>query len=322
MARPVAFVHVDLDNTWAIADCYGADLAPEHRNFVYENALPRFAAIFGELKIRSTLFVVGRDLEIEGNAARLRSFVESGHQIGNHSQTHELGFRDLTRDQIILEVSAAEAAISQNLGVTPRGFRAPGYGVSANLISVLIERGYQYDSSIMPSPYGFVFRWLDGRLRRKTPRGRALKKTQFPLLTDAQAPLHTYRVSTAKPTLPDESSTLFELPVATSPLLRLPFQASVCQRLGMAYFRRQLAAFRQRPELPLTFLLHGADLTDFAAMGNPFFAASAFFARPVADKAAEIRAFLGEIAQSHNIVLAEDWLAESPSAQTGSARTP
>ena len=40
----------------------------------------------------------------------------------------------------------------------------PGYAASAQLTDLLDDLGYKYDGSLMPGPYGPVFRWMDRRL--------------------------------------------------------------------------------------------------------------------------------------------------------------
>lgn len=304
---PIAFVHVDVDDVWAVAACYGIRVDDSDAHRVYDDALARFAGIFAGLGIRATFFVMGTDLARESNAATLRQLVSHGHAVGNHSQSHRLDFRSLAETHMEPEVEAAERAIEQCTGVRPRGFRAPGYGICAALIRILLRRGYAYDSSIMPGPYGPVFRWLDRRITRRAggcPGG----KTQYSAPGDWRAPLAPFRIGTDSVVRPDPNSPLIEIPAATAPLLRLPFQAGVCMRLGQPYFDACLASFRRQPGLPLLFLLHGADLLDPAAVSCPFFRDSAFFGAPLAQKEAAIRRLLERILQHYTVTLAEEWI--------------
>jgi hypothetical protein len=298
--------------------------------FIYEDALPRFRSLFAESRVRATFFVCGADAEEAAKAALLRDLHADGHRFGNHSHTHALNFRDLDEARIEAEVASAEHAIEDATGETPLGFRSPGYGFSPALLRVLSRRGYAYDSSLMPGPYGAIFRFLDTRLQRaardslesgRTGRLRPdtrgsssadppSRKTQYSRLADARAPLSPYRVDPAAPYRPSPDSKLVEMPAATSPLLRLPFQAGVCMRLGARYFDAQLAAFRRRPQLPLLFLFHGADLADLSRVPIPFFRRSSFFSTPATDKFAIARRFLRAIRQTHEVVLAEEWVNE------------
>ncbi|MCX7018023.1 MAG: polysaccharide deacetylase family protein [bacterium] len=308
MSPRSALIHVDLDNLWSIAACYGLCLPAGSENGIYDDALPRLLGIFNEMEIPATFFAVGRDVELPDNAVKLRKAIVSGHEIASHSQTHPLNFRALSEREIDHEVEQGGKSIYHGTGQKPSGFRAPGYAVSQSLIRVLIRRGYHYDSSIMPSPYGFAFRWMDAWLRRGTTAGSGLRKTQFPYFCDALASLSPYRVNPNHPERELASSGLLEIPVAASPLLRLPFQAGVCLRLGRRYFEAQLSAFLKRPSLPLVFLLHGADAADFQACTDPFFRRAPVFSLPFADRIGKIRIYLERIRSNYDCLTTMDFV--------------
>lgn len=308
MGRRTAFVHVDLDNLWAIAECYGAQIGITEQNFLYDDALGRFRDLFKQLGIPSTFFVVGRDLEAAANRDRVAGLAAEGHRIGNHSMSHGLAMRRLDEAGIEAEVVRAHELIEAAAGCAPVGFRAPGYGVSPALIRVLTAKGYLYDSSVMPSPFGFVFRAMDWRLRGRTPGGRALRKVQFPVFGDVRAPVTPYRVDADNPLRPSATGGIWEVPVAAAPFVRLPCQAGVCVSLGRTYFQFVVGAWRAAKSAPMTFLLHLADLGDFPALNHPFFRGSRFFSAPVKDKLGEARYYLESIAREWDIVLVEDWL--------------
>lgn len=308
--RP-AFIHVDVDNLWAIAECYGLSIPRTIENFVYEDALPRFAKLYAERGIRATFFIVGRDCERDANRDALRDLVGQDHALGNHSYSHRLDFRALSREQISDEVSRAHSAITESSGQAPKGFRAPGYAVSPVLQSVLNDRGYLYDSSLMPSPFGFVFRTLDAGLRKTAQKLNAnpqpislSAKTQYPQLADAGASLRPQTIKSS-PSTPNSPTSLIELPAATAPLLRLPFQAGVCMRLGRHYFDMLFNSFARARDLPLLFLAHAADLCDFSALNEPFFSRSKFFSMPIERKLELMSRFLDRIQGSFEVQLAE-----------------
>jgi hypothetical protein len=196
------------------------------------------------------------------------------------------------------EISRCEELLTSQFGTRPVGFRAPGYGFSRQLIDILAKRGYRYDSSLMAGPYGPVFRWMDRRLQKRAG-GKAIAKTQYARLSDAREPLSPRRIA----------GELIEFPAATSPLLRLPFQAGVCMRLGRKYFDAQLAAFAKRPNLPLLFLMHAADIADFGGVDIPFFRQVPYFATPAAEKHAALSYFLSRITKTRQVRTTEDWLA-------------
>ena len=56
-------------------------------SFLY--SAERFFELGSKYNFKYTIFIVGKDLENPEVAARVRSWAESGHEIGNHSYTHD-----------------------------------------------------------------------------------------------------------------------------------------------------------------------------------------------------------------------------------------
>ncbi len=310
-----AFIHIDVDDLWAVAECYGLSVAAELRHHITNNGLPRFASLFSRLGLRATFFVVGRDLESTSFIQHLSQLLDDGHEIANHSHTHRLDFRALSHDDISAEIMQCHRLGSEKLGRQMIGFRAPGYAASPALTQVLQAHKYRYDASLMPSPFGPVFRWMDNRLQRQArqtplhsseminhpPPAATQIKTQYPLVSD------TFHTLWPKP-LGDDASALIRLPSAIAPGLRLPFQAGVCMRLGWPYFRANFELYRRLPALPFTFLFHAADLADFSSIPIPFFKNSSFFGTPVNKRLTLAERFLETISECRPIITTEDWL--------------
>ena len=102
--------------------------------------------------MRATFFVIGREAAIAPGA--LKAAAAAGHEIGSHSYGHDYALSRRTREEIAQDLGLAERAIEDACGQRPRGFRAPGYTLSARLLDAVRERGYAYDSSLLPSlPY-------------------------------------------------------------------------------------------------------------------------------------------------------------------------
>lgn len=295
-AAAPCFIHVDLDDLWAIGECYGLKLHADHKHQLLQDAIPRLHQLFRELDLQATFFVVGRDLEDARVVESLKELQRAGHQFANHSYTHPLNFRSLQPYELRDQVQKAHQLLGDRLGVKAVGFRAPGYGASPALLDVLHELGYQYDSSVMPGPYGWAFRWMDRRLQQ----GEVVvpKKTQFGSLREALIPLEPHTVRPG----------LVEIPVATSPRLRLPFQAGACLRLGQGYFRWNLEGYARRTGLPLLFLLHASDVADFSHMAHPFFREPGYFSMPVDQKMDLLRSYLGQINALRRNDTTEDWI--------------
>ena len=103
---------------------------------------------------------------------------------------------------------AAERAIDEATGKKPRGFRAPGYTLSPALLDVVRERGYAYDSSLLPSPPYY--------LAKAAALGvYALRRRKSESILGGMAQLFARRSAHRR-------AGVRELPVATVPLLRAP----------------------------------------------------------------------------------------------------
>jgi len=150
----IVSLSVDLDAIecyWRIHALPGA--VPERARFaILRRCLPRFAELFARHGVRATFFVVGRDVEEDAEGrALLGELARAGHELASHTHTHPYDFVRLPSARIEEEVDRAHAAVGACAGVAPRGFRAPGYEISAEVVDLLVARRYRYDSSAFPS---------------------------------------------------------------------------------------------------------------------------------------------------------------------------
>lgn len=82
----------------------------------------------------------------------VRKILKAGHEIGCHSYAHQLVY-GLTPEKFRQDTVRAIAAIEDAGGVTPRLYRAPSYSITRQslwALEILVECGFQYDSSIFP----------------------------------------------------------------------------------------------------------------------------------------------------------------------------
>jgi len=310
-AAPV-FIHVDVDDLWAIAECYGLRAAEEYAHAVSEDALPRLRRLFAGRGIHATFFVVGKDLDNPLYVKNMRDLLSDGHALANHSFSHRLDFRAICKEAMRDQILRCHDKVQDLLSYKMQGFRAPGYAWSRPLLEVLGELEYAYDASLMPSPWGFVFRWMDRRLQRQAVKlqgrsaghvgGAGETKTQYPLFTDTFNPLRPRRVETAS------GRSILQLTSATAPQLRLPFQAGVCMRLGYAYFENFALDMVWRRRHPFVFLFHAADLADLSRVPIPFFQKSKFFNMPIQEREKLADQFLQFICEWRQVVTTEEWL--------------
>jgi peptidoglycan/xylan/chitin deacetylase (PgdA/CDA1 family) len=255
----IACVNVDLDSIAHYLRIHGLKedgLPPEAARAVLRRACGRFCELFADAGIPATFFAVGKDLVDPPSAEALRAAFEAGHEIGNHSFSHDYDLVRRPADAIVREVTEAERAIVRAVGSPPKGFRAPGYAISAELLQALWVRNYHYDSSVFPAaPYYAAKAAVMGALALAGRPSRAMLDRPRVLL----APLLPYRPDPREPYRAGHGARL-ELPITVEPLTRMPFIGTTAVMLPwpavLALYRR----VRGRPFL--NFELHGIDLLD------------------------------------------------------------
>jgi len=110
----------------------------------------RLLDLFDEFHVRSTFFVLG--WVAERNPGLVRTIASRGHEVASHGYAHRLiydqtpaAFRDdVRRAKGLLENAADRPVI---------GYRAPSYSITPRslwALDLLLEEGYEYDSSIFP----------------------------------------------------------------------------------------------------------------------------------------------------------------------------
>jgi len=159
MNKKPGLIQIDADGLWVIFQHFGFErTAPE--DLLYASALPGFLDLFGAYGIKATFFVVGHDLLTASKVKLLKKAVTKDHEIANHTMNHAEGFSFLPVHKKEKEIEDAEKIIQDTLGVTPKGFRSPCNAVDSQTLKILEERGYAYDSSLLPTYYGPLLRKL------------------------------------------------------------------------------------------------------------------------------------------------------------------
>jgi peptidoglycan-N-acetylglucosamine deacetylase len=250
---------VDLDGIECYYRIHGlGPVPPPARHLVLRRCLPRFADLFARHDVRATFFVIGADLQDdpEGRAI-LADLARAGHELGNHTHTHRYDFTRLPRDQMADEIDRAHDAIAQVAGRAPVGFRAPGYAINRQVVELLVERGYTYDSSVFPSPPYYAAKALVmGAMRLVGRRSASVLDDPRALL----APRAPYQASPERPYRAIEGGGLVEIPIAVTPLARLHVIGTSLILAPEWLRRRMVAASLARPFFNLE--LHGIDLAD------------------------------------------------------------
>lgn len=251
---PFCAISVDLDEIPHYAAIHGIQLTTEARNAVYAVAVERLQAWAAERGFPLTLFAVAADLDIPENATRLRAARSAGHEIANHSLDHRYDLTRLSRAEMRRQVHVAAERIEAAVGERPVGFRAPGYTTNDALYEVLAEGGVRYSSSVFPCPSYYCAKVLAIALKRLFGR-RSHSVIDTPSVLTA--PTRPYHVG--KPYF-RRGDGLLELPIQTTPWLRLPWIGTSITLGSPGLARWMTRQLRREPFLNLE--LHGIDVLD------------------------------------------------------------
>lgn len=233
--KALASVSLDADNLW----CYLRVRAdPDWEN--YPSYLPtlktRLLDVFERHGMKSTVFMVGKDVEREDGAHMVSDLVAAGHEVANHSLDHEPWLHLYERSQLEEQLDRTDAAVVAAGAPRPTGFRGPGFSLSPDLLQLLSERNYSYDATTLPTWIGPLARAYYLRTASVDQKQREDRAALFGSWKDAFAPVKPYRWDLDGG--PDASG-LVELPVTTAPFVRVPMHASYV--LYIATYSRVLA---------------------------------------------------------------------------------
>lgn len=263
--KPTASLSLDLDNAWSYLKTHG-DPDWERRPSYLRSAVPRVLDLFGQQGLQATVFVIGADAVREDGAKAVAEFHAAGHEIGNHSFEHEPWLHRYPAARLDEEVRRTEEAIVAAGAPRPVGFRGPGFSVPPALLNLLMERGYDYDASTLPTWIGPLARAYHFRTTRLTREQRDERAALFGGAREVLRPIHPYEWS--RRDAANSGSNLVEIPVTTMPLARVPIHGSYlvqlhsyAPRLARAYLGAALHLCRLRGVEP-SMLLHPTDLLD------------------------------------------------------------
>ena len=263
--RPIALIQIDLDGLWAVRRCYGGEGAPEQDDPVYSRALPALLDLLDRFEAKATFFVVGADAQVAWKRRLLESAVERGHELANHSMTHDLALGQRERDRLEEEVGGCQRVLKEAFGIEARGFRAPGYGLTGSVLETLRRLGLRYDSSLLPTPWGWamrgIARWISGRRRGKSISYGSWMGWRAPLRPCVVEPADRSDPSRTSEAGSASKESLWELPVSVTPRLRLPFHGGVGFLLGRRWVERAIGSLSRREGF-LNYVIHGMDLVD------------------------------------------------------------
>lgn len=182
---PLNALTVDVEDYFHVA-AFSDVIEPAHWSNMesrVESNTNRILDIFDESETKATFFVLG--WVAERHPRLVCEIVERGHELACHGYSHQLIYRQ-DQETFRNETQRAKAVLEQIAQVPVRGYRAASYSITPQsrwALDILVECGFQYDSSIFPvrhDRYGMpgAARWPH---RMKTGAGNEI--VEFPLST-------------------------------------------------------------------------------------------------------------------------------------------
>jgi peptidoglycan/xylan/chitin deacetylase (PgdA/CDA1 family) len=112
--------------------------------------LRRILALLESKQVSSTFFVPGHTALAYPDT--VRAIRDAGHEIGHHGWVHEnpVGLTEAQERQVL---ERGFEALDRVAGVRPVGYRSPGWDNSPRTVPLLIEYGFEYESSLMGSDF-------------------------------------------------------------------------------------------------------------------------------------------------------------------------
>ena len=138
---------------------------------------------FDETQSRATFFVLG--WVADRHPGLVRRIAERGHEIACHGYAHQLVY-EIGPERFREDLRKSKQAIENACGATPRGYRAPSYSITNDslwALDILVDEGFDYDSSIFPirhHRYG-IPSFPRTPVRLALPDGRTIR--EFPMTT-------------------------------------------------------------------------------------------------------------------------------------------
>jgi peptidoglycan/xylan/chitin deacetylase (PgdA/CDA1 family) len=258
LMKPIASLSLDLDNQWSYMKTHG-DAGWETFPSYLDVVVPRVLNFLKERNLKITFFIVGQDAALDKNHDALRQIADAGHEIGNHSFSHEPWLHLYSKEQLTDEFEKTEQAIARVYDKKLTGFRGPGYSLSPTVLDVLATRGYDYDCSTLPTYIGpFARAYYFFKSPKMSEEEKEQRKKLFGNLSDGFQPLKPHFVEVA-------GRTLVEIPVTTFPFVKTPIHASYLLYLStfslaaaITYWRTALSACKLAGVEP-SLLLHPLD---------------------------------------------------------------
>lgn len=200
-------------------------------------ALPEFLDLFKNLNLKVSFFTTA-DVCVKYPEI-IKRIVREEHELGCHGLNHEMFWFKSYRTQL-MEIKKATEVIENVVGIKPKVFRTPKFGVSGKTIKALEKVGYEIDSSVMPNAVTKIFKGL------------------YKVHSLAGAPKTPYYPS-YKDVTKEGDSTILEIPLTESPVKGITIGSGSLNKFGID---KMVEAINQVEQGYIMFLMHPWELVN------------------------------------------------------------
>jgi peptidoglycan/xylan/chitin deacetylase (PgdA/CDA1 family) len=163
-ASAVAVLAFDVDAESPILaedERYAEDLsAMSHQAYGPRVGVPRILDLLRSQGIEGTFFVPG--ITAERWPETVQAIAQAGHEVALHGHTHRV-LPGMSEDEQRRDLEQGLQALA-DLGIEPRGYRAPYWRLARPTLGLLAHHGIRYDSSLMDDDRPYRLSTASGEL--------------------------------------------------------------------------------------------------------------------------------------------------------------
>jgi cytosine/creatinine deaminase len=124
-----------------------------HQAYGPLTGVPRILRLLERHELRATFFVPG--YSAERYPELVRRIAGAGHEIAHHGYLHE-SVRGMSPEDEAAMLDRGLEALERVTGLRPTGYRAPMWETTYATAGLLLDRGFEYDSSLMDSDVPYI----------------------------------------------------------------------------------------------------------------------------------------------------------------------
>jgi hypothetical protein len=257
--KRIGSISIDVDTLSSIYKGQGCRRPGGYTFIEFRTGLENLAKFFSKYRINTTLFMVGNDFLHKDNHSFIKNISDDGHEIANHSMTHPQGFRWLALKEKESELDSMANLCHEIIGRRPVGFRAPGWNIDDATLPLLRKLGYTYDSSVFPTSFMPIMKFAHWSSMSKQEKANRTTMGESKYIFSPLRPYNVSNDSLGK----RGGNPIIEFPISVTPILRIPFFATLLLFMGIGFFKILYRSIRMAG-LPIHFQMHLSDFIDYS----------------------------------------------------------